>query len=395
MSTSNLGTPMKWLYKVIILFLCVTLLGISAKYVSTQPEKQSKKLIEYGWDVPVPSFVRKNIQQMEKTPFEGIVIQPQEGKQIFLRKPYNQEKFTQDMEDLKATKFSKFTDNFILMWATAEEEWDWFSESDWKASEHNIRLFAQTAKAGKFVGVAFDPEPYKDFGTSPWSYPDLPSSKEKSFAEYSHQVRKRGSQFIQVLQQELPNVKMLNLFLLSYFSDFLDGPNSVEQMRKLSTMQYGLLPAFLNGILDVVRPNTIIIDGNERSFYYTDRKTFDWFYKLIHEKVIALIDPKNRSRYVRQIRVGQALYIDHLFALRQPSNSTPSYKLTPEKRAKWLEHNTYYGLLKSDEYLWCYSEKMNWWTYNVPDGIRKAIQSARQKIERGESLGFNLDDLFK
>jgi hypothetical protein len=31
------------------------------------------KLIEYGWDVPSPAFVRANIKTMEQRPFDGIV----------------------------------------------------------------------------------------------------------------------------------------------------------------------------------------------------------------------------------------------------------------------------------------------------------------------------------
>jgi hypothetical protein len=41
---------------------------------NTQAQKLPKKLIEFGWDVPTPSFVKQNIELMEKRPFNGIVI---------------------------------------------------------------------------------------------------------------------------------------------------------------------------------------------------------------------------------------------------------------------------------------------------------------------------------
>lgn len=47
----------------------------------------------------------------------------------------------------------------------------------------------------------------------------------------------------------------------------------------------------------------------------------------------------------------------------------------------------YYALATSDEYVWCYSERMNWWQDNVPDGAEAAIRSARKKIADGQEQG--------
>jgi hypothetical protein len=377
------------LYQVVIVALCMTMIYVGCVNIqaNTQAQKLPKKLIEFGWDVPPPAFVKQNIQQMEKRPFDGIVISFKEARNVFLHKPYELNNFTEDMESLKTITFDKFKDNFLLMWATTEDGWDWFSESDWKASEQNIRLFAKAARAGRFVGILFDPEPYT---ANPWIYPNLPSSKQKSFEEYWLQVRKRGSRFMEVLQQELPGVKVLSLFQLSYLDSFLDERDPQERMRQLSTAKYGLLAPFLNGMLDVAQPNTRIVDGNEGSYYYTDNESFSESYKLIKEKVIPFVDPKNRSKYVLQVQVGHALYIDQLFAMRQPAKEFLSYHLTSQERAKWLEHNTYYALSTTDEYVWCYSEKMNWWENNVPDGVEEALRSARQKIYMQKPLGFNI-----
>jgi hypothetical protein len=77
--------------------------------------------------------------------------------------------------------------------------------------------------------------------------------------------------------------------------------------------------------------------------------------------------------------------------MRQPIESLLSYYLTPQERAKWLEHNTYYALSTSDKYVWCYSEEMNWWQNKVPIGAEEAIRSARQKINMQKPLGFNIE----
>jgi hypothetical protein len=57
-----------------------------------------------------------------------------------------------------------------------------------------------------------------------------------------------------------------------------------------------------------------------------------------------------REKYERQVRVGQALYVDHNFTLRQPNpEKYLSYRLTPEERARWFQHNTYWALYTTDE----------------------------------------------
>jgi hypothetical protein len=274
------------------------------------------------------------------------------------------------------------------MWATPEEGWDWFSDSDWEASEQNIRLFARIARSAGFEGIAFDPEPY---GVDPWIYAKLAGAQDKSFAEYSQQVQKRGAQFMQAIQEEMPGVKVLSLFQLSYLEEFLDERNLEKRMRQMSAESYGLLAAFLNGMLDVAEPNITIVDGNEHSYYYAAKQQFFDAYKLIKEKFLTFVDEKNRQKYAKQVQVGQALYIDHLFDLGKPQESRVSHYLNSQQRQQWLEHNTYYGLSSSDEYVWCYSEEMDWWQNNVPIGAEEAIRSAQQKIKTGEPLGFNIE----
>lgn len=385
--------PRERFYKVAIIALCTTLLyvGCVSTQANTQAQTLPKKLIEYGWDVPTPSFVKQNIEQMEKRPFDGIAIKLQGGKKVFLHQPYDPKEFTQDLQSLKSTNFTKFTDNFVLMWATPEEGWDWFSDSDWQASEQNIRLFARIARSAGFVGIAFDPESY---GVDPWIYNKLPGAKDKSFAKYWQQVRKRGNQFMQVLQQEIPGVKVFSLFQLSNLKDLLNEPMQ-DRMSQLSGESNGLLPAFLDGMLDVAQANTTIVDGNESSYYYAGKQDFFEARKLIKETLLTFVDEKNRQKYAKQVQVGHALYIDHLFDLGKPQESRVSHYLTPRQRQQWLEHNTYYGLSTSDEYLWCYSEEMDWWQNNVSSKVEESIISAQQKIKMGEPLGFNIEGIIR
>jgi hypothetical protein len=132
----------------------------------------------------------------------------------------------------------------------------------------------------------------------------------------------------------------------------------------------------------------------ENSYYYTSHEQYFRAYHAIHERARGLVPNELREKYARQVQAGQALYVDHNFALRQPDTGKYlSYRMTPQEQATWFEHNAYWALYTADEYVWCYSERMNWWKHQTPPGLEAALVSARQKIAEAKPLGFDLDTL--
>jgi hypothetical protein len=107
---------------------------------------------------------------------------------------------------------------------------------------------------------------------------------------------------------------------------------------------------------------------------------------------LTLVPSELRVKHAVNFQAGMALYVDQVLALRQPAEKYLSTYLTPQERLRWFEHNVYYALTSSDEYVWCYSERMNWWQDKIPDGAEAAIRSARKKIADGQSLGFDIAD---
>ncbi|GAI48861.1 unnamed protein product, partial [marine sediment metagenome] len=55
-------------------------------------QRTKKKIVEYGWDVPYPDFMRDNIREMEKRPFEGIIFRTKGFDHIFDTRPWKKEK---------------------------------------------------------------------------------------------------------------------------------------------------------------------------------------------------------------------------------------------------------------------------------------------------------------
>ena len=157
-----------------------------------------KKLIKYGWDVPWPAYLVEHVREMEKQPFDGIMIQlgrdayAPEGEEfgraslmnwgerftlggrgdyshVFLTKEFDERIFAADMEALAKIKWNKFTDNFVMVYSGSDM--DWFSDEDWATDGwvlRNVGLCARAARIGRCVGVCFDPESYT--GRDPWGY---------------------------------------------------------------------------------------------------------------------------------------------------------------------------------------------------------------------------------
>jgi hypothetical protein len=378
----------RWLLAAVLVI--PTVVVISQPSAAVPPLPPGKKLIEYGWDVPTPAQMRDGLAAMEQRPFEGLIFRLDGGHNAFVTKPLDPAKFTEDERILRDLKFTRFTDNFVLVWGSPPADFDWFDEAQWAAIEGNARLLVGRALAGRIRGICFDPEPY-DF--SLWDYAKQPQAKAHTFAEYRTQVRRRGAQLMRAFEKAMPGATILTFFHVSLYDRFAmlgDG----ERAERLARESWGLMPDFFVGMLEGASPAARFIDGNENAYYYTSHEQYFRAYHAIRQRALGFVPPELREKYERQVKVGQALYVDQNFALRQPNTEKYlSFRMTPEERARWFEHNTYWALYTTDEYVWCYSERMNWWKNETPPGLEAAIVNARQKIGEGKPLGFDIEPL--
>jgi hypothetical protein len=356
-----------------------------------------KKIVEYGWDVPYPDFVRDNIREMEKRPFEGIIFRTKGFDHVFDVRPWNKAEFQPQLDTLAQIKWGKFTDNLLTLYAANKWNMDWFNDEHWKVIVENMKLFSLAVKSGNCIGVCFDPEPY---GENPWAYPGL--HKDKSFAEAADQVRRRGQQFMAALQEHKNEVKVLSFFFMALFPDVVDEPDPAARAQRLQKNSYALLPAFCIGMLEAASPGTILIDGNESAYYHENPLEFYKDYHLMRQRAQSLIPEPLRKKYNTNVQAGMALYIDQTLARRTDRKITSNF-LSPDQQLKFFEHNVYYAVTATDEYVWCYSERMNWWlppekagpNGALPPGVEEALISARRKYEAGKPLGYDISEMTK
>ncbi len=376
--------------------LVFTLSLLCAENLIAQP-RLKKKIIEYGWDVPYPDFVRDNIREMEKRPFEGLIFRTRGFDHVLDVRPWNKAELQPQLDTLAQIKWQKFTDNFLTVYAANRWKMDWFNDDQWKVITENMKLFSLAVQTANCVGVCFDPEPY---GENPWAYPG--SYQDKSFDQVADQVRRRGQQFIVALQEHKKELKVLSFFLMALFPNVVDEPDPAVRIQKLQKNSYALLPAFVVGMLEGASPGTILIDGNESAYYHESPLEFYKDYHLMRQRAQTLVSEPLRKKYNTNVQAGMALYIDQALAKRADRKVTSNF-LTPDQQLKFFEHNVYYTLTTTDEYVWCYSERMNWWlppekagkNGGLPPGVEEAVISARRKYDAGKPLGYDIADMIK
>ncbi len=363
---------------------CVVVAGMMAcNLPSTKAASTGKTLIELGWDQPKPAALRQNRAQFEASGFQGVVIGPSFGTEVFNKTAYPESSVLADINDLQAARSPRLTEHFLRMNSRLEPGWDWFSDADWAATQTNVRNFARLVKAGGFRGVLFDTEPY---GQNPWAYSKTLFAG-KSFADVGKQVRSRGAAFMRALQAEVPNVRVLCLYFVASVRDDVEA-GELEQSGN------ALLLAFADGMLDAINPNAEIIDGNETTYYNTNPQEFDDKVRFIRESA-RLVSAENRVKYERQVRVANAVYVDGVLNLWRSPRFFGYYLSNDTERLQLLEHNVYHGLRSSEGLVLVYSENMDWWGtkgegVKVPAGLAKAIKHAADKHGRGAALGFDL-----
>jgi len=379
-----------------------------AQMISKTP---GKKLIDFGWNSPFTNELRDSLKKYEKEPFDGVTVKLREkagGGKVFMVKDLlkiSKKDLEAELDLIMTMPVSTIlTDNFIVIYGGSQM--DWFSDEDWSVADIYIRYTARLAKSMKCKGILWDPEPYNP-GKNPWKYDEQSTADKLSYEDYYNQIRKRGAQFIKALQEEFPG---LIVFSLREFSDYQKGsPFSagllpVDDISKtkeeLKTAWWGLHLPFTIGILDAINEDVRLIDANEDAYYYTSVLEFFQIRNILKNDGRALVPSDLYNKFASNYSIGHAISADYVAGNWAEGISFPyrlkgqAKMLTPVEQALWFEHNAYYALRTSDEYAWLYTEKANWWTgRNVPDGFEDALIRAKQKVGKGEPLGFSVDEM--
>jgi hypothetical protein len=336
------------------------------------PEKNAitgKKLIEWGWDEPDTKFMRQNVEEMERYPFDGLVFHATSGKgetlswEVWGGRKFAPDDFKQAVEDLKATKFSRLTDRFLRVNVTPGKV-DWFDDDAWASVANNFGVAAQVAQEGRCKGFMFDTEQYE--GLTVFDYRRQKDRGKKTFAEYQAKVRQRGREWVRAVNNHFPDITILLTF------GFDTSLWRAAKPGDRSTAAYGLLADFLDGVLDACAKETVIVDAYEFAYPYKERKQFEQAYNTITKK--ALDWTAVPEKYKAQVKAGFGLWMDHKKKGWDVADFSKNYFSLAE-----FESTVRSALEVSDGYVWIYSERPKWWTNEMlPKEYVEALAKARK-----------------
>jgi len=339
----------------------------SAEREAIGPEK---KIIETGWDLRNTRWIRENIERMERVPFDGIVLRPavfRNGEwqtqllELFQTGRYNYAELEPAVADLRATRFRRFRFNFVLTNVTPGGV-DWFDD-DFAAVVHNWRVAARFAAQGGLRGILFDPEPYSG---AMWVYRQQKYAATKGFDEYAEQAFRRGQEVMRAVNEEYPDIHLLMYFGPSMAAD-------AARLGQLAEHGYGLFPAFVDGMLSVCTPGTKIIDGHEQAYGYSTAAAFRYGYRQMREEAVKYSRVPEQFR--RHLSAGFGLWPDRAWRGSGWHVDDPERNDPPPDRWELILHT---ALATCDEYVWVYSEALDWWTgKNIPWPYYYAILNAR------------------
>ncbi len=362
------------------------------------PVSADKKLIAFAQNQLVDTtYLREHIAEIEDDlALDGVIIalysddwtgrRTGQEDRYFGGHHFSVADFRQGIQDLQNTQFSKFKHNFIQFATSArgatdpsasedDANLDWY-DPNWSVVANNAAVLATVAREAGLEGLWLDVEGYQP-SPGPWgapfNYRKRPDQSQRSIEEISPQVRKRGQEFMAAIVAAYPDITIV----------------VIPQTGEWDGLQYELLPAFVDGMLESLGPQTTLINGLERGY---SLRTYAEFLSL---RVEAETDGRAKSQagpLFDRMRYGMGIWPDHpteeddafKFHL-SPAEFSRNYR-TPEA----LEHSLYYALTAVDpgSYVWLFIWQQPLWFRpdlrqardlgEFPAAYREALRNCRK-----------------
>jgi hypothetical protein len=246
---------------------------------------------------------------------------------------------------------------------------DVFDDAAWAVTIENWRLMARAARAAGFVGIFFDNEEY----TGRWlDYPEDYVNPVHTLDEYREQTRLRGTQIMEAVVAEFPDV----VFLV-YHGPYLSEPKTPTEViagQAPPGDDSDLGGALFTGFVAGLGPASQLIDGGEVYAYRTPEdftRSYHWRKTGIASAATdsAFIPAELRAIWPSRVGIAYGVY-----NLTFPASAQP---MTPPIMRTTLEN----ALRHADNYVWYYTYQHNWLLPgNMPRCWVEAVEAARAAV---------------
>ena len=334
---------------------------------------EAKKVIQFGYDDPDSNTFVAQIDLMKNQPLDGSVFttRPVTGTnneftwQAWGTTVFSRPEMQHAVDELASVNFGNFNETFMRMCVTPANV-DWFD--DFSTIIANCGTAAWIVAQGGAKGIMFDLENYEG---QLWLYSAQKYKTTKTFAQYQAQVRLRGQEVMQAMQAEDPNI----IIFLPVAYSYVWSPSQINgNLALLPTVEYGLMPSFLDGMLDVAGAGVAFVDGYEASYGFKTLSQFQNAKTVMQTGCLPIV--ADDSKYAAKFSFGFGLWMDYQANSGNWHENPSQFSLnhfTPDEFQTALE----YALSVSDEYVWIYSETLFWWDYhgtrNIPHAYKAAV----------------------
>lgn len=333
-------------------------------------QDRTPRIITCGWNAPTIGQFARDVGKMPgKLPLTGaaLTLHADSGNPDPLATAHGTDDWShldvlRSIEAMAGAPKDSMPDNYLLLKANPGSV-DWIDDDDgWKVIVDHYRIAARLSRRAGLRGLLLDFEPY----TQPYrqfQYSRQSGAIQHSFADYQDAARRRGREVMTAIASEFPDAEVCTFFLLSYLTDdhHSRGPSPVDRGDAVWCMaghSYGLLPAFVDGWLDVLPPQITIIDGCENAYWFRSKSQFQSCAAAVRERGVRLVSESNREKYQTQVRVAFPIYLDAI----HPTFAA-QYTLEPGRtdRLELLRRNLTAAISAGDGLVWLYGEHGRWW----------------------------------
>ncbi len=256
--------------------------------------------------------------------------------------------------------------NSYLLVSCNPGEIAWTDAAAWEQIVEHFRAAVRIAAAAGLAGIWLDPEPYHR-PASPFD-PSAPANELFGMSVNQDAARRRGRQVIAAIGESLPDAQIASCFWCSYLvRDHQsrgrspigeDGRRAADFDRRLAAHDYGLLPAFLSGMLSGAGPGMAFWDGCEDAYWMTDPAAMERLAGDVRTRGRLLVDAEVRDVYDTRMRVAMPVFVDIA-----ATDAVPRWTLFPARtdRATVFAEQLRSARNASDGLVWLYGERGRWW----------------------------------
>jgi hypothetical protein len=292
----------------VALSLCVAL--------SAHADAQSDgpKLLFYGWGLPEVTEAARRHDELDSGPLDGtafvIPVDPaawqrgdrstrnQLGWNVFGPVRLASQPMRDAIAPLSRLEWSKLRINFLPIVPSSRDQDDgfsWFDDARWEVILENWRTLISLARDAGLRGLVLDPEHY---GARFFRYPEMVVRAPNTFGAYRDIVQARAATMMREARRLFPAMEIVALY-----------GHSLARRDPLWLDDYGLYPAFLDGLMEAAGPEFVLTDGYEFSYGFKSQVEFERGQLEARQRGLAVTRRPKEFRHF--VRIGFGIWVDN------------------------------------------------------------------------------------